>query len=805
MADSLKASAAGLAQIDLERRKKGWTKQAPAWINAANELLPSQDAISISTLKRFWAKGSIRQKGFAAICKAVGVDDWQAIADLPTSPQPAEPEAIEPPNIDNFVQEVRDRCCVYVFDLYSKIQLISGKQVNASRFHIDVNVLEECAKESRATIPGMLKDRNLYKDFDRFGLGQRKERMFGLEVVQQEPKLILFGKPGSGKSTFLKQIAIACCKAELLVDYIPIFFELRSIEDATRFNLLDVVHQQLGSSDQEETKQLLSGGKVLLLLDGLDEISGQVQCKVQEHIYQFSKHPQYYKNRFVLTCRTQTTEYIDFTFKSIEIDDFKPEQIERFAYEWFQASTSEPRQAEGLARQFVTKLRSPENKQTAELAVTPILLSLTCWVFEKLEDFPSKRSKLYEEAIDLLLKELDKRKGVQRSSGSKIYQNLSLLEKKNLLSNVAARKFEEEQYVLFEQNEIQKYIADYLSISIEDAEEVLKAIESHHGLLVARARGIYSFSHLTFHEYFAAQEFSNNSDSQIVKQLVQILVNHLTEKRYREVFLLTAEMLPSADYLLQAMKGEVDRLQLKNEKLQKILAQVKEKSNTVKVSYKLAATRAFYFRETWEQRGFIRVLDEKGNPYIDDGEGDNNYFSDVSTLALAMDQTLMRNYNDDYRCYHIPSSGLDFALDIALLNVLNYKIPIDATFSTYLKKMLRLVEYLRLKDENESFFEQILILCQSKTNCEYDRQILDQELIDALRPLVIEHRQVGHDWQFTDEQEELMQQYYDANKLLVDCLNSDCEVSENVRQEIEETLLLPIAEIEAWKKNKGKS
>lgn len=40
-----------------------------------------------------------------------------------------------------------------------------------------------------------------------------------------------------------------------------------------------------------------------------------------------------------------------------------------------------------------------------------------------------------------------------------------------------------------------------------------------------------------------------------------------------------------------------------------------------------------------------------------------------------------------------------------------------------------------------------------------------------------------------------MEQYYDANKLLVACLNSDCKITQNMREEIEETLLLPIAEI----------
>jgi hypothetical protein len=57
--------------------------------------------------------------------------------------------------------------------------------------------------------------------------------------------------------------------------------------------------------------------------------------------------------------------------------------------------------------------------------------------------------------------------------------------------------------------------------------------------------------------------------------------------------------------------------------------------------------------------------------------------------------------------------------------------------------------------------------------------------------VVIEHRNIGHDWQFSDVQWELLQQYYDANQLLVDCLNSECYVSRAVREEIEATLLLP--------------
>ncbi len=46
-----------------------------------------------------------------------------------------------------------------------------------------------------------------------------------------------------------------------------------------------------------------------------------------------------------------------------------------------------------------------------------------------------------------------------------------------------------------------------------------------------------------------------------------------------------------------------------------------------------------------------------------------------------------------------------------------------------------------------------------------------------------------HNWQFSDGQKKLVNQYYNANKFLVDCLNSDCYIIREVRQQIENTLL----------------
>ncbi|MEM6448379.1 MAG: hypothetical protein AAF704_17685 [Cyanobacteria bacterium P01_D01_bin.123] len=69
-------------------------------------------------------------------------------------------------------------------------------------------------------------------------------------------------------------------------------------------------------------------------------------------------------------------------------------------------------------------------------------------------------------------------------------------------------------------------------------------------------------------------------------------------------------------------------------------------------------------------------------------------------------------------------------------------------------------------------------------------QVNGKTWVEKLRTLITQHRNIGHDWQFSDRQKEKLQQYYNANKLLVDCLNSDCYVTRSVRQAIEDTLLL---------------
>ena len=113
MADSLKASQQGLKIIDQARRNKGWIKDAPAW--QAEALKLTKENVGRSTLQRFWKQTPIRQALFVAICKAVGIEDWESIVDLPST-------SSSPPNFSVYKSETWVGRSQLIDELLPKLQ-----------------------------------------------------------------------------------------------------------------------------------------------------------------------------------------------------------------------------------------------------------------------------------------------------------------------------------------------------------------------------------------------------------------------------------------------------------------------------------------------------------------------------------------------------------------------------------------------------------------------------------------------------------------------------------------------------------
>ncbi|WP_341527126.1 hypothetical protein WKK05_32155 [Nostoc sp. UHCC 0302] len=402
------------------------------------------------------------------------------------------------------------------------------------------------------------------------------------------------------------------------------------------------------------------------------------------------------------------------------------------------------------------------------------MLTLLCLVFGENADFPANRSELYKEGLDILLKKWDAKRNIERDQ---VYRNLSRHRKEDLLSQIALATFERKEY-FFKQRNIEVYISDFI-YNLHDArtepqeleldsEVVLKSIESQHGLLIERAKGIYSFSHLTFQEYFTAREIVASSTS-------ENLVEHITETRWREVFLLTVGMMQKADDLVQLMKQKIDDLIASDKKLQQFLIWLNQKSLSVELPYKLAAVRAFYF--DYDLMGdfngvYLTLPYALESRLADDDDLILNFeYNKIEELReIALDHNLVTSLNLAFEFKYVDQVEGFIYSALYCLHDCNFK-----------RLLQMLYEQLPEVDEYE--------VGKSKWN--------HQAWSKQLRSLMIEHRNIGHDWQFNHSQKELLRWYYDANLLLVDCLNSDCYISREIRQEIEDTLLLPMNELKS--------
>ena len=572
------------AMLQEKKRRQGYLdKQDEMRLNQKNltlaekfKTLANKIKLAIQSIEQFFAGEPIERDVFINICSKLKLE-WRSILDIDFLRV-----------IVEVVPQMRSHCYNKIQDQCGTLRILDvARSIELDALYVHVNILDEPISYARLELSDLPQVYNPKTDeFNRWGLGKvRKPEIPGLEVIENYSKLMVLGRPGAGKSTFLQHIAIQCNQGQLQADRVPIFIQLKTFtedaKDREDFSLLHYISQKLGScgGNQSVTEKILNYGRVLILLDGLDEVPEEDGDEVVKQISRFCE--KYYKNHFIITCRIAAQQYRFPKFTDVEVADFNDEQIEDFAKKWFIAvDKNSEEEGKEKATRFIEKLNLPTNQPIREIAVTPILLILTCLVFQSKTEFPSNRAKLYEEGLEILLRKWDESRGIERDNA---YKNLSALRKKQLLSQVAAITFERGDYFL-EQDKLQQLIANYLRtlpdantdpIQLQlDSEAVLKSIAVQHGLLVERAQRIYSFSHLTFQEHFTARAIIDSLNPLALNRLV----SHITKRSWREVFLLAVGMMKPADELVLSMKQQIDEL-IADEKLQHFLTWVNQKSS----------------------------------------------------------------------------------------------------------------------------------------------------------------------------------------------------------------------------------
>ncbi|MBE9005682.1 NACHT domain-containing NTPase [Fortiea sp. LEGE XX443] len=755
---SLQASDEGIRKAKQAFKRKGWTQE----YLAAEVGLETRQAIW-----KFFTGKPIDKHVFNDICFVLELDTSEIVQPFTTGESNL--SYIPGDNIETLVQKLRT---VYHDNIQAQcgtVQLLDiTRPIEFNDIYIDVEILEEINSRRWLEINNLPKvwveENNCLSVAD-----LPQARVSGVEAVSKYTKLMVLGKPGSGKTTFLQAIANSCNLGLFQPDYLPIFVRLKDfaedIRDRTQISLWQYLHESFINLciHEQELTTVLTNGRALILLDGLDEVAGKDADIVIKKIRQFTE--KYHKNQLIITCRLGAQNYKFHGFTEIEIADFSKQQIANFVEKWFGTVAQYPTvAAQNLANRFVQKLELTENLPILDLVATPLLLNFVCLVFQFNKDFPANRGELYKQVLDLLLIRWDESRGIKRDE---IYPDFLLLHKIKLLSYIATITFTQNNYFQTEAN-LHQLIADYLryhsnnaaALELESA-SVLKAIEAQHGLLIQRARGIYSFAHLSLQKYLTAREIVTHINTQTLTELM----NHLSEKHWREVFLLSSDMLKPADDLLQSIKQKINDLAIKKYTLHNFLIWLRQKSATVNTSYHAASVRAFYF-----------------------------------TIALPSEYPLARNQELAILLDHQLAGNLagDLALDLALIHGLTVSLGITAeiflprfsALSLALDLKHLLADEPDLQTSLQELKNQLPSPSQGRDVLKNWWQANGKNWTEALRNLMINHRQIGHNWQFNQQDLEDIQQYWDANKLLLACLKTAGDVSPNLRNNLETNLFL---------------
>lgn len=628
-----------------------------------------------------------------------------------------------------------------------------------------VNMLDKLTAEQRYDVHKLVADFNP-RDFGRL---ERMRRVAGDEAVAEFPKLFILGKPGAGKTTFLKHTALRAVKYE--IKKVPLFVTLKELSDSGK-GIVKFMADQLQVHRFPEPEafliRLLEKGDALVLFDGLDEVNlednkraAMIQ-QVNDFVYRYSSCPT------LMTCRVAATDYAFTQFEYVEMADFDVKQMATYIDLWFGAD-------EIKRKNFKKVLLEDEaNKPVQELAQVPLLLALLCLVYEERNEIPPERHEIYEEAMRALLSKWDATRNISRDV---VYQQLSLGRKQKMLATIAAQTFEKGDYFLKER-EVVRLIGDYLQgvpgLEEPDAEQVLQSLEAHHGIFVERAWHIHSFSHLTLQEYFAARYIVDNERRGTVSSLMQ----NVGDSRWSEVFLLVAGMLEDAtEFSEQLIKNAHDLLD-NDEQLISLLHWGVKRGAELQPGYKPASSRAFvhYLARA------VALDRDRALAVALDRDRDH-------TLAVALDSTFAHDLD--------LARDLDLACARARALVFAYDLirTLARALSNTFTQILQAAERRQLTDMTAAL--RLLVLPTEGAEHKEWRDFAENliEVLDRYRDqwdpyrlltLVKEEAFPWHD--LTKEQIQRWTNYWEANMLLARCLQVAYLPN---RQALEDKILLP--------------
>ncbi len=378
------------------------------------------------------------------------------------------------------------------------------------------------------------------------------------ELVRDNDGLVVLGDPGSGKTTFVKSLAVAFAVGQGeqlgLGARLPILVPLSAYANALRdadVRLDEFVgdyFRRLGFDAPvlDMLRADLEAGRALLLLDGLDEVrQTALRQTVVKRVTDFFVLHRRAGNKFVLTSRIVGYREVQTPAEGLAectLVDFDDEEIALFVERWTVAlerqAQGESRVAQADAERERRELLDAVGRHTGvrRLAANPLLLTILALMKRQGVSLPERRVELYELYVKTLLSTWNRARGLDRPPE----RDLDVVETVRVLAPLALWMHEVDPGLgLVKRESLRRRLVEIYRDRCEDEPEgrtrqFLEDVRDYAGLLLERGPGEYGFIHLTFEEYLAAVAIALDAQGDAARMTEQVLAR-LDEPAWHEV------------------------------------------------------------------------------------------------------------------------------------------------------------------------------------------------------------------------------------------------------------------------------
>jgi hypothetical protein len=377
-------------------------------------------------------------------------------------------------------------------------------------------------------------------------------------------RLVILGDPGSGKSSLLRYLAVKWAQ-QASSNEIPLLIELRhyirSKQEQESNDFLEFIHhgsQWVGHLDQLELVSWLENGRVILLLDGLDEIvDRQLRATVMKQIHDFTRR--FPKNIILITSRVHDygpaiQELSNAGFFHYKLEDLDRSQIKDFLERWHDATYGPGVDKDHKRERLLQAIG--QSKAIQELAANPLLLSLMA-ILNRAQELPRDRAHLYEKASEVLLHQWDVEAKLLDDPKLKNYPvEIGFRDKRAMLRRVAFSMQNSSQGLAgnsISYDELHACLKDYLQ-TVKEAQNapsiadlIIEQLRERNFVLCFLGGDQYGFVHRTFLEYYSASEvryrFEQKRSIEFEDLREKVFGEHYQDQSWHEVLRLICGMI----------------------------------------------------------------------------------------------------------------------------------------------------------------------------------------------------------------------------------------------------------------------